>query len=161
MRIRLRAPGGQFAISLPDDATVGDLITQIIEKTSVSIFEIKYGYPPKALPLEQHERSLALTKLDINLNGETLILSPKDNKDPPQKASAPGKPTESAQSSTNPSTPFSFTDTVGASQKAAGPISLKKKTMEGDVPELPLPDRGATLGESGDFLLQMTLLTGS
>lgn len=46
---------------------------------------------------------------------------------------------------------FSFTDVPGLelteTKTPSGPVSLQRKVMEGDVPELPLPERGATLGK--------------
>ena len=148
MRLRLRAPGGQSALALPDDATVGDLIAQVIEKTEISEFDIKYGYPPKPFLLEQYERSLPLAQLDLDLNGETLILSPKESKHD-TKPSTPSQAANVAASSTKEPTSVSFAGLSGSSvQKDVGPISLKKRAMEGDVPELPLSDRRATLGMS-------------
>ena len=161
MRARLRGPGGASTIALDDDATVGDLISQIIEKTSISSFDIKYGYPPKPLVLEESEKSMPLTKLDVKLDGEQLTISPKDeaaaNRDAAgiavQQQSAPDDSSpEATQKEPQIPEAFSFTDVPGVqpkeSQKAAGPVSLQRKAMEGDVPELPLPERGATLGKS-------------
>jgi ubiquitin thioesterase OTU1 len=142
MRLRLRAPAGQAVITLPDDSTVADLVEQIASKTSVSRFEVKYSYPPKALRLEEFDKSLPLSKLGIKLDNETLIISPKDS---PSADKVGVKPPISQQSSGN----FSFAGIPEASksEKPSGPISLKKKPMEGDnVPEIPLLDRGATLG---------------
>lgn len=142
MRIRLRAPGGQLVLNLPDDATVGDLRAQITEKTSISSFDVKYGYPPKALPLEQNERTLPLNQLDVKLDGETLILSSREGTHETKETSSSGKLVDAA----NASSAVSFAGRSG-SQKATAPIALKKKTMEGDVPEIPLLDRGATMGK--------------
>lgn len=155
MRTRLRGPGGASTLTLADDATVGDLILQITEKTSVANFDVKYGYPPKPLLLEQYDRSQALSKLDVKLDGEQLTISPKD--DPSAKSTSLSRATETAnkteQKTANQGSSFSFTNVPGfeqsQSEKApARPIPLQRKTMEGDVPELPLPERGATLGES-------------
>jgi ubiquitin thioesterase OTU1 len=92
-----------------------------------------------------------LSKLEVKLDNETLIISPKD--DPfasrviAEEESVPQNPNK-AQNSAISSEPFSFTDIPEAPKprNQSGPIALKKKTMEGDVPELPLPDRGATMG---------------
>lgn len=154
MRTRLRGPGGASTLTLADDATVGDLISQITEKTSVTNFDVKYGYPPKPLLLEQYQKSQALSKLDVKLDGEQLIISPKD--DSSAKPASLPRTTETAkkleQKSANQGSNFSFTDVPGfedlQSEKApARPVALQRMTMDGDVPELPLPERGATLGE--------------
>jgi len=155
MRTRLRAPGGASTLTLPDDATVGDLIQQITEKTSVTNFDVKYGYPPKPLLLDQYVKSQALNKLDVKLDGEQLTISPKD--DPSAKpASLPRiaeTVTKAEEKSTNQGSNFSFADVPGFEQSQpekapTRPVALQRKTMEGDVPELPLPERGATLGKS-------------
>jgi len=157
MRTRLRGPGGTSTLTLPDDATVGDLLTLITEKTSVAKFEIKYGYPPQPLLLEQYEKSQALSQLGVKLDGEQLIISPKD--DPSTKqASQPvtgetaNKGQEKSSKLPAESSSFSFTNVPGFEQpkesKQERPVALQRaRTMEGDVPELPLPERGATLGE--------------
>lgn len=149
MRIRLRAPGGQFLLTLPENATVADLLAQITEKTSIASFDIKYGYPPQPLPLEQLERTLALSQLDIKLDGETLIQISRESTYS-TKDTSPANSTNAANSAAaaaaKASPDVSFAGRSG-SQKATSPIALKKKTMEGDVPEIPLLDRGATMGK--------------
>ncbi|TVY58724.1 putative ubiquitin thioesterase otu1 [Lachnellula cervina] len=154
MRTRLRGPGGTSTLTLPDDATVGDLLTLITEKTSVAKFDIKYGYPPQPLLLEQYENSQALSQLGVKLDGEQLIISPKD--DPSSKpvsqpvaAETANKEQEKSRKLPVESSNFSFTNVPGFEQpekKQKKPVALQRaKTMEGDVPELPLPERGATL----------------
>jgi len=158
MRIRLRGPSGAATATLGEDATVGDLISQITEKTSVTSFDVKYGYPPKPLDLDQ--KSVLLTELDVRLDGEQLTISPIDS-----PAAAVRGPTGSGalnsqeslrhstlkKAATDTPKSFSFTNIPGSSsqpfdnQKSSGPVSLQRKAMEEDVPELPLPDRGATL----------------
>jgi ubiquitin thioesterase OTU1 len=154
MRTRLRGPGGTSTLTLPDDATVGDLITQIAEKTSVASFDIKYGYPPQPLLLELYEKSQALSKLAVKLDGEQLIISPKDDSSQKQTrqpvTETANKGQEKGTKLPVESSSFSFTDVPGFEQsesKQKRPVALQRaRTMEGDVPELPLPKRGATLG---------------
>ncbi|TAQ85824.1 hypothetical protein B7494_g5837 [Chlorociboria aeruginascens] len=125
MRIRLRGPAGASAISLPDNATVADLISLICEKTGIANFDIKYGYPPKPLHLSRDEPSLVLSELHVKLDGEQLTISQKHE----------------------PLTANEETREGGRQQQtgSSGPVSLKRKSIESDVPELPLPERGATL----------------
>jgi ubiquitin thioesterase OTU1 len=152
MRLRIRAPQGASTINLPDTATISDLNSQISEKTSISKFDIKYGYPPKPLLLQQYEPSRLLSELDVKLDGEQLIISPKTDETTSKGANQiePAiKQTSHAtkvQSSHPDPESFSFDGTPSSSSKTTGPVSLKRKTMEGEVPELPLPERGATLG---------------
>jgi len=135
MRVRLRAPAGALTLTLADDATVSDLLSQITEKTSLSSFDIKYGYPPKPLLIEAHQKSQLLKELDVKLDGEQLTISAKDE---PQEAITP-KPYQQGD------TPVQATKSTASSKKEL--IALKKKELEGDVPEIPFPERGATVGK--------------
>ena len=148
MRTRLRGPGGASTINLPDDATIGDLITQITEKTSLSRFDIKYGYPPKPLLLEENESSLPLSKLEVKLDGEQLTISARADDIP--STTEPTKQLPKKTSNNEAPTPdsFSFTDIPGTTTKSmpTGPVSLQRKTMDGDVPTEPFLERNATVG---------------
>lgn len=148
MRARLRGPGGASTISLADDATVGDLIAQITEKTSLSSFDIKYGYPPKPLLLKQSETSRLLKDLDVKLDGEQLTISQKEEpvgQQTNQSYTNDGITAERRQGAALSSAPASVHK--GEQERAAGPVSLQRKGMADDVPELPLPERGSTLGK--------------
>jgi ubiquitin thioesterase OTU1 len=148
MRTRLRAPGGASTVTLPDDATVGDLIAQITEKTSLSSFDIKYGYPPTPLLLEEHEKSLPLSKLEVKLDGEQLTISAKVDDTPPAPEPTKQSPKKSSPNAAPTPDSFSFTDIPGTSSKKlpTGPVSLQRKTMEGEVPTEPFEERNATVG---------------
>ena len=139
MRTRIRGPAGASTITLPDDATVGDLVTQITEKTSLPKFDIKYGYPPKPLLLEESDSSLPLSKLDVKLDGEQLTISAKEDAipepEPAKKSDSPSKPSQSKDEGQTP-----------PKKLPSGPIPLKRKTMDGDVPTQPFPERNATVG---------------
>lgn len=131
MRIRLRAPNGGSTISLPEDASIADLLSQITSQTSLSSFDIKYGYPPKPLLLSAHPGTTPLSSLETKLNGEQLTISASESAIPPEVAQK-----------TTPS--VSFAASPGKSKR---PIALKKKDMSGkEVPEIPMPERHATLG---------------
>jgi ubiquitin thioesterase OTU1 len=148
MRARLRGPGGASTISLANDATVGDLIAQIIEKTAISSFDIKYGYPPRPLDLNQNETARPLKELDVKLDGEQLIVSPKET----PAVQQPSQETSTRENNASASS--------GQTQKKGdGPIALQKKAMEGDVPEVPMPERGATLGKGFPKLATKLILT--
>ncbi|KAM3086426.1 ubiquitin-specific protease otu1 [Clarireedia jacksonii] len=152
MRMRLRGPEGTSTITLPDDAKVSDLISEIVSKTSITSFDVKYGYPPQPLLLSQSDPSLPLSKLDVKLNNEQLTVSAKDSPSSAktEPAARPSVPVDVAskkqEGETKAGEPtYSFAGIGGSSSKPAGPVALKRKGMEGDVPEIPLPDRGATL----------------
>lgn len=148
MRLRFRGPGGASTATLADDATVGDLLSQITEKTGLPNFDIKYSYPPKPLDLPRSEPSTLLSKLDTKLDGEQLTISARDP--PAGIAAVEQKQTPTESQAPKPVQTTSFSSVVpGASKstptKTAPPISLQRKGMSGEVPELPLPDRGATM----------------
>jgi len=138
MRIRLRAPGGQSVVTLTNDATIGDLFDQISKQTSISLFDIKYGYPPQPLHLRDVQLCLPISQLDVKLDNETLIISSRDID---STATTQDKSATSSRDVTNvTAAPSSTSETVKS------PIALKKKKYAEDVPELPLPERGSTLG---------------
>jgi ubiquitin thioesterase OTU1 len=144
---------------------VGDLRSLITEKTSLTRFDIKYGYPPKPLYLDTP--STLLTSLDVRLDGEQLTISAHDEPGIEEKAvekDAGGSRgaskdilsssyADSAQS--RPSGQVTFAGMSGtklpkesssSTAMSKVPISLKPKGKDMEVPELPLPDRGATMG---------------
>ncbi|RDW73894.1 hypothetical protein BP5796_07336 [Coleophoma crateriformis] len=129
MRVRIRGPGGSSIIVLGAEARVEDLLLQITEKTGVSKFDVKYGYPPKPLVLDQ--KSLMLSELDIKLDGEQLTIGSKDEPDPAREEASKTQPGSVSSPSKKPN--------------ASGPIALKKRAMESEVPEIPMPERSATL----------------
>lgn len=173
MRIRVRGPGGQSVITIPESATISDLQLQISEKTLLPRFDAKYGYPPKPLMLDEHGASMKLSDLGIKLDGEQLIISQKDiepsrrdsNNLPrrdrivisPVDLSPPGA--ESHARNPNPSSGFSFAGVGTApsqnplsprtpTTQAAAPLSLTRKhnpSIETDPPERPLPSHNGTL----------------
>lgn len=76
MRIRVRGPEGQSTVILDDSATVDNLRTQITDKTGLTAFDVKYGYPNlKPLELEGYSGSQKVTEIGIKLNGEQLIVT--------------------------------------------------------------------------------------
>lgn len=147
-RLRIRGPNGVSTVTLSDDATVGNLLTEIREKTSLRKFDVKYGYPPKPLILQSE--SAPLGSLGISLNGEQLIISSKEDTPPPTTNPQPSVScivtwyrwvvTDMSKNSTSSS------KTKETKSKESGPIPLKRKEMGLDVPELPMPSRGSTLG---------------
>lgn len=162
MRVRIRGPNGQATISLAETATVGDLSSQIAEKTSISNFDIKYGYPPKPLILKDHQDSTKLLEIGLKLDGEQLIISEStgpisshassatDNSKPQEpNANSISSGTTNSQS-TGTASSFSF-EGVGKAPPAPAqqpnkPLSLtRKQTNPLDAPELPLPEHAATM----------------
>ena len=164
MRVRIRGPAGQAAISLSETATLQDLKTQITEKTSISNFDLKYGYPPKSLALMEYANTVKLSDIPIKLDGEQLIVSETTTSASKQvpSPSRPPKPLDprpdqrftngigNSSSATTPSS-FSFADVGTApppsTQKTNKPLSLSRKPASTslDAPELPLPSHASTV----------------
>jgi len=170
MRIRLRGPAGASTITLNKDATVADLKNQITEKTALNQFDIKYSYPPKPLQLP-HDETI-LSELSVKLDGEQLTISARDGGAVSGKSAGVTASTDAAQTTsmttisqspnTSPSTGLpkfagrssGYKDrTPEAPTKKQSPIPLQRKEMAKDTPELPLPERGATLGKPFSFSL--------
>ena len=150
-------------MNLAATATVNELESRISEKTGLSTFDLKYGYPPKALP--HCEKTTKLLDIGINLDGEQLIVSqsysqpalagPKKEESgktlsPPERP-ADGNPVP-LSTSISPSS-FSFTDvgtapppkTARIANKKPLTLSRKSNTLDQDAPEIPLPTHAATL----------------
>lgn len=177
IRMRIRGPEGTSTINLPEDSKINDLLSEITSKTSLTNFDIKYGYPPKPLLLSQNDPSLPLSKLDVKLNGEQLTISSREERKsvPPKSAvnSSFSKPSSTVPQVKDRQTieekSFSFSGMHGTAKtesnsvKSAPPVSLsRKKGIDGDVPEVPIPELGATLGNLPyelDIQASFTLLT--
>jgi ubiquitin thioesterase OTU1 len=123
MRIRIRGPSGQFAITLAEGATVGDLRNAIIEKTGLTAYDVKYGYPPKPISLEHAETDQKLVELEIQLDREQLIISAKD-----------GPPEPSGKKE----------DTSSYARQSSPKLSLSRKQnpVAEDTPKVPSPEHG-------------------
>ncbi|KAF2096362.1 OTU-like cysteine protease [Rhizodiscina lignyota] len=78
MRMRVRGPSGVATLTLDDSATVQELQSVISEKTSLPAFELKSGYPPKALDLAQFDGTVKLKDTGLKLDGEQLIAVARD-----------------------------------------------------------------------------------
>ena len=63
-----------MSITLDDSATVQTLNDRIQEVTSLTSFDVKYGYPPKVLALDQWPSSKLLAEIGVKLNGEREFL---------------------------------------------------------------------------------------
>ncbi|ODH46795.1 hypothetical protein GX48_07127 [Paracoccidioides brasiliensis] len=169
MRIRIRGPGGQSTIFLDENATIRDLQTEINEKTALASYDIKYGYPPKPLHLDQLDPAEFVRGIGTNLNGEQLIISKRETgpaaavtsasstqqqeqeqqqqqkqKNPASNVALPGNSNRPVQT---PQT----AQTAQTTQSKSGipkPLSLTRKentTVENDPPEIPSPDHRGTV----------------
>ena len=135
-------------ITLGDTAAVGDLRREISQKTELPTFDLKSGYPPQPLNLDQFDSELKLVDTGLKLDGEQLIAVRQDigavlrhpltsTEPPPQTGSRlpPLPPSFAAASDAKPS------------QTAAAPLTLSRKRNDAskDPPEIPLPTSNSTL----------------
>ncbi|KAK3630808.1 ubiquitin-specific protease otu1 [Elasticomyces elasticus] len=141
MRLRIRGPQGVTTLTLPPNATWRDLKHSISTSTSTPDFDLKYGYPPKPFNTESIADTVLLTDLPINLEGEQLIVMPRNlqtqlsnpmsgTHPPPQTVRAlPPQKEISPRQHNNGDFP-------------AQPLSLQRKKagdVESDPPEIPVP----------------------
>ncbi|PGH12559.1 hypothetical protein AJ79_04180 [Helicocarpus griseus UAMH5409] len=140
MRIRIRGPGGQSTISLDESATIHDLQAQISKQTELSSYDIKYGYPPQPLHLDQFEPTKPITEIGTNLNGEQLIISRRETE--------PVSDTSVATATTNQIDSNTPAHTAGSQRDSSKPLSLSRKQntgVENDPPEVPSPEHAGTV----------------
>ena len=139
MRLRIRGPSGQVAVTLSDEATIKDLRDKIAETTSISNFDIKYGYPPRTLEIEELGENNSLSSL--KLDGEQLIVSEKLS---PKKSEA-AQQTKGTGLNAVPIDPQRTTIGSNKLPKTEAPLSLERKAPPSDPPELPLPSHSCTI----------------
>jgi len=107
-------------VNLDDTQTVENLRKTIATETSLATFDIKYGYPPKTLPLDRYPASTLLRDLEVNLNGEQLIVSSKRN----QEVTDPTSPAEKSSSNTASSS----AEATQVTKSSAKPPTSREKT---------------------------------
>lgn len=131
MRVRIRGPSGQSTASLDDGATVQELYEQITQKTQLSAFDIKYGYPPKPLDLSQLDTGSPVAEAGVNLNGEQLIITRQEG-----SASQP-KETTTTTTTTSPQ--------QQQQQQQQPPGGKNNAAGDNDPPEIASPDHSGTI----------------
>jgi ubiquitin thioesterase OTU1 len=152
MRIGLRGAFGQSTINLTDDATVGDLSSKITQVSSYSSFDLKAGFPPKAIDLTHFDPSLKLADTGLKLNGERVQVNERKVK---QNLSTPLAGTTSTKAPSSPSSTTapakSPAKSTSQASKPMKPLPLKKKPnkIQEDPPALPLSD--------GNFLVHRVM----
>lgn len=151
MRIRVRGPSGTSSIiTLGNSATIETLREAITAETNLTSFEIKYGFPPKTLDLNQYPSSSLVSEIDVKLNGEQLIVNKTSSSALQQKSEStrqPQSPTEKQGSLQSPSTVSQSKSKPRPQQSAAAPLSLSRKQNPAmdDPPEVFMPEVGGTL----------------
>ena len=141
MKLRVRGPEGQTTVTISSSATVAEFISEVAKVTSIhGKLEIKYGYPPKPLPLETLDPSTLLSDAGLQIDGEQLIVSEAYNTSNAAEPTMAGAPSSIAPSSSNHG--------AGAGVESSSiekPLSLSRKTQELEPPELALRSHAATV----------------
>lgn len=153
MRVRVRGPdGGTFTISLVDSATVEEFRNELSSKTGLQAFDLKVGYPPLELNLDQHAGDAHLLDIGTKLNGEQVIVLRKDSAAPvskePPKDSKPALGTDSrlSNSTTTGTRQASTPNTPTPTASAALSLTRKANNVNNDdPPEIPIPELNGTL----------------
>lgn len=130
MKFRVRGPSGVSTATLDEHATIAELYTVITEKTGVQQYDVKSGFPPQPLVLSAYPDDTKLSEAGIKLNGEQLIIAPK-NTEPPAPTTSFGSTSTASTQLTEPETPLS--------------LSRNPKKNDDDPPELPVESHGATM----------------
>lgn len=144
MRVRVRGPSGMSQVSIPDTATWGELKSEISSKTSVADFDIRYGYPPQSLDTTSFDNDLKLTDIGIKLDGEQLIISPRNvqaSLSNPMAGTTPDPRSVGAlPPQKNMSPPKHQAGDFPSGSAPAAPLSLTRKPNNAtdDPPEIPV-----------------------
>ncbi|KAL3470191.1 hypothetical protein BJX99DRAFT_55857 [Aspergillus californicus] len=126
MRLRIRGPSGQSTVALSETATVGELRSQIVDKTGLTSYDVKFGYPVQSLSLDSFGAHRNIAELGVQLNGEQLIITAKDG-----EAAEPVNPNKE-QPTIRPPSPK-----LALSRK-------KSENLADDPPEVASPEHGGT-----------------
>lgn len=145
MRLRIRGPSGQSSITIEDTATWADLKHQIAEKSGVPDFDLKYGYPLKALNTESIDGAMKLADLPTKLDGEQLVVVPLNIQ---ASLSSPMAKTRQPTEAVKPLPPISAPLRHQPGDFPEQPLGLTRKpkgNVEDDPPEIPVPLLDGTL----------------
>ena len=142
IRLRVRGPQGLATITIGNTASWQELLKQISEKTDVyGDFDLKYGYPPQPFNTESIDGATLLSDLPHNLNGEQLIVMPRDIQAKLSNPTESSKPRPEVVKSLPPQ------NLTSPPQHKAGdfpdqPLGLTRKPkgdVESEPPEIPVP----------------------
>jgi ubiquitin thioesterase OTU1 len=130
MRFRARAPDGRQVVVQLDDttSTVNDLRRSIQDQMNMPQFELKAGFPPRLIKLDDFKDNALLAETDLQLNNESVQVIPP---------SAPAPPTQARRPVSHPSQPTSKAPSAGPSKSTSKPRQ--------ETPEISIPSESATL----------------
>lgn len=148
MRVQVRGPEGASTLTLPEEATLADLIENISIFTGLSSFDVKYGYPLRSLNLNQRDVSQKLSKFDFKIERELLTVCSRtsDITEQSEVKINPVQPKNEIQAKSD----FNLSSTVEPSTTSKSYTSSfnsvpTDRERRDEVPEVPMPHRGATV----------------
>lgn len=140
IRLRVRGPQGTDTITIESSAVWKDLLQQISEKTGVHTdFDLKYGYPPQPFNIESVDGETPLSALPQNLNGEQVMVVPRNVQASLSDPTAKDKPRPEAVKALPPrdlTSPPEHQYGDFPDQQRSGP---PKSDPSHDPPEIPVP----------------------
>lgn len=155
MRIRIRPSTSptSHVLTLPSTATVSDLLSAITNATSILLFDLKSGFPPRPLDLHLFPPSTLLADVGVPLDNQQILVSPQDLPGTELDARAVARQQEDGRAGNEgvkPSASMGTTNPTAAASPRA-PLRLSKptksasKASQDDPPTIALPNRLATL----------------
>ena len=146
-QVRVRGPEGVVTLTLGSEASWSDLTKMISEKTGVPDFDLRYGYPPQPFNTESISAEMKLSDLPQNLNGQQLIVMPRNMQD---KLSNPMDDTKRAPETVKALPPRELISPpeheYGDFPDQALNLTRKKRhDVETDPPEVPVPEMEGVL----------------
>lgn len=155
IRLRIRGPSGQSQVTLgPDSATVSHLRAQITEKTGLTSYNVKAGYPPKPLDIDSCAGEEAAANVGVRSGEQLTITSKETRRDVDGGVSAVdgaggGKsaPAATAAAATTTGTPAQNPSHAWP-PATKEPLSLARKNktdLETDPPQIPAPEYDGTV----------------
>lgn len=156
MRIGLKGAFGQKAIVVPELTTIGQLLLDISEATSLAEFDVTYGFPPKPIDFASLDPSARLCDVHLQLDGQRLQVNPKPSTSRAAPNTAGGQyaapvpakeaPTKESPSRQGPTFSARSSSAAPTPQPAKLPsLSRKSDKWEKDPPEVPMRDGQSAL----------------
>ncbi|KAK7508974.1 zinc finger protein [Phyllosticta citriasiana] len=141
MRMRVRGPSGVKNVTLSEDAMVAELQSLIAESSGVPLYDLKIGYPPQPLNLEEFEPTVFLKDTGLKLDGEQLLVAPRSIN---EQLSHPLQNTTPAVAAPLPGSQAHAANQASELQQPLG-LSRKANNIESEPPELYVPSQGMSM----------------
>lgn len=145
MRIRVQGPSGPSTIILDDSASIQDLRDQITQKTGLVTFDVKHGWPPKPLELDNYPSDQKITETGTRLDGASLIVAQKEGAARPGNDDAVSQPATSTSSTSTRPAPLQPPPPKAAQDNADDPPEIASRDHAGTFVLRVMPDDNSCL----------------